>query len=102
MRAIPRSLRPMPASRASVHQAVRLFGLKLRSRSEFDTTKTLENAIAAPAISGLSNRSPRAEARRRVGERPEEVALDNPQCAPRERREAPDRRAASRRSGRSK
>jgi hypothetical protein len=27
--------------------------LKPRSRSEFDTTNTLENAIAAPAMSGL-------------------------------------------------
>ena len=59
--------------------------LNPRSRSEFETTKMLENAIAPPAISGFRVAGRRERQRGDVvGERPEEVALDRRQRPPRE------------------
>jgi len=43
----------MSGGRLEPGQAEVRRGVNRRSRSEFDTTKTLENAIAAPAISGF-------------------------------------------------
>ena len=76
-------------------------GWKRRSRSALSTTETLENAIAAPAIIGLS-RPDRGERDRGdvVAERPGQVLLDRAQrraatAGSRRRRRAGRRRRAS-------
>ena len=58
---------------------------KRRSRRLLETTNTEENAIAAPAISGLSRpKAARGQCGDVVGERPEQVPLDGAQGAPRQ------------------
>ena len=57
---------------------------KLRSRSEFETTKTLEKAIAPPAISRFEGapRSRHGDCRNVPSEGPEEVGLDRRERPP--------------------
>lgn len=46
---------------------LRLFGLKLRKKSEFETTETELRAIASPANSGFNTKPQTAKTRAAIG-----------------------------------